>query len=135
MDSGTGSMVTLSGLKETHSHSPPSTTTQYSSVPLHRIVGPDPDLNARFWFSIYSQHRRLFLPHPGPCPGRSVCVSGGRMLWNLSLYFGGTGDFDQHPGCLHTDRLGFLIPCCHSEKKCCVKKKTVELELNKSNLK
>lgn len=132
MESGTGSMARASPLKETHSHTPLSKTTHYFSVLLHLISGPDLDLNARFGFSIYSQHHRLFHPHPGSCPGSSSCDFGRMILLNSSLCCGVTGDFDRHPGCLHTGQLCFQIPCCHFEKKSCVEFKHKNWERNTS---
>lgn len=131
MESGTGSMVRVNSLKETHSHSPLNKMTHYFSVSLHRISGPDQGLNARFWFSIYSQHSCLF--HPHSCPGSSFCVFGRLILGNLSLYPEGTGDLDQHPGCLHAAQWHFQIPCCHFEKKFCVEFKHKKWERNKSH--
>lgn len=123
MESGTGSMVRWSPLKETRSHSPLSKMSDYFSVPLHLISGPDLDLSARFEFLIYSQYSCLFLPHPGSCPGSSFCAFGRTIHGNLSWYSGVTGDSDRHPGCLHMSQLCFQIPCCHLEKKCCVELK------------
>lgn len=120
MESGTGSRVRAICLKETHSHNPQSNKSDYFSVPLHLISGPDPDQNATFLFSIYPQRRLPFLPHPRSCPSCSFCVFGRTSHKNLSLCSAVTGDFDQHPGCLHKGQFCFPIPCCHFENKRCV---------------